>query len=136
MHLKLDAIFSTLNNKILKLVDQSTYLGSNISSIESNVNICIGKAWTAIDRSTIWKSNPSDKIKQEFFQVVAVCYCMAALLGLKVLREKATCQLYKNAVCYLEQILEATPHKTVAIQPLNSHLTKIQDEQDMLEKPA
>ena len=34
----------------LKLVDQFIYLGSNISSTESNVNICICKAGFAIDR--------------------------------------------------------------------------------------
>ena len=47
------------------------YHSDNISSTESDVNIYIGIAWTAIDRSsTIWKSI-SDKIKCEFFQAVA-----------------------------------------------------------------
>ena len=55
------------------LVYHFIYLSSNTYSIESNVNICIGKAWTAIDRLMItWKSNLSDKIKQEFFQSVAM----------------------------------------------------------------
>ena len=36
-----DAI--SINGKLLELVDQFIYLGSNISSTESNVNICIGK---------------------------------------------------------------------------------------------
>ena len=43
-------LYSSLNGKPLKLVDQFIYLSSNISSTESNVNICIGKAWIAIDR--------------------------------------------------------------------------------------
>ena len=63
-----------LNKKesFLKLVDQFTYLGSNISSTESNVNIDLVKAWTAIDRlTTIWKSDLSN-IKWDFFQAVAV----------------------------------------------------------------
>ena len=48
------------------------YLGSNVSS-ESDVNICIGRVWPAIDRlSVIWKSDFSDKIKWDFFQAVAV----------------------------------------------------------------
>ena len=34
---------STLIDKQLKFVDQFTYLGSNISSPESDVNMCIGK---------------------------------------------------------------------------------------------
>ena len=45
-----DDTISSLNDKPLKLVDQITYLGSHILSTESNVSICIGKAWTAIDR--------------------------------------------------------------------------------------
>ena len=62
---------SSLNVKLLKLIDQFIYLGSNISSTERNINICIVKAWTAINRlMTIWKSYLSDKIKWEFFQAV------------------------------------------------------------------
>ena len=64
MHFKQEKVISTLSSKPLKLVDNLTYLGSNIASTEINVNICIGKAWPAIDRlSIIWKSSPSDKIK-------------------------------------------------------------------------
>ena len=70
MCFKQDGDISTLNAKLLKSVDYFTYLGSNISSTESIVNICRGKALTAVDwLSTIWKSNPSNKIKREFFQV-------------------------------------------------------------------
>ena len=57
----------------MKRVDQFIYLGSNISFTESDVNICIDKALTAVDKlSTIWKSDLSDKIKRKFFQSVAV----------------------------------------------------------------
>ena len=56
----------------MKLVDQLTYLGNNISSTKSNVNIRIGKASTVINRlSTVWKMI-FDKIKQDFFQAVTV----------------------------------------------------------------
>ena len=41
---KQDGAISTLGSKPLKLIDQFTYFGSNISSTESDVNICIGKA--------------------------------------------------------------------------------------------
>ena len=52
---------SSLNVKPMKLVDQFTHLGSNISTTEHNVNISIGKAWTAIGRLiTTWKSDLSD----------------------------------------------------------------------------
>ena len=50
-----------------------TYLGSNISSTESDVNICLAKEWPAINRLLIiWISDLSDKIKWDFFQAVAV----------------------------------------------------------------
>ena len=45
-----DGAICSLNDKLLKLVDQFTYLGSNISSTESDVNTRVGKAWTAIYR--------------------------------------------------------------------------------------
>ena len=49
----------------LKLVDKFVYLGSSISSTESDINMRLAKTWTAIDRlSIIWKSDLSNKIKQ------------------------------------------------------------------------
>ena len=63
----------SLYHKPLKLVNQFIYLGSIISSTESDVRIRMGKAWRAIGRvSTRLKSDLSDKTKLEFFQVVAV----------------------------------------------------------------
>ena len=44
---------STLSSRPLKLVNLFIYLGSSISSTEKDVNICIGKAWTAIDRLSV-----------------------------------------------------------------------------------
>ena len=44
-----------LNGKLLKFVDYITFLSSNISSTESDVNISIGKvgkAWIATKRLT------------------------------------------------------------------------------------
>ena len=53
-----DAVIFTLNGKHLKIVDQFIYLGSDISSTESDVNIHIGEELTAIDRIlTISKSD-------------------------------------------------------------------------------
>ena len=44
------------------------YFGSSISSTESDVNILLKKVLTAIDSLLIiWKSDLSDKIKQDFF---------------------------------------------------------------------
>ena len=38
-------------------------------------------------------------------------------------REKGRWQLHKNAVCCLQQILEAMTHKAAAVQTPTSHLT-------------
>ena len=70
MHFKQEEAISTLSGKLLKLVDKFTYLGSSISSTESDVNICLAKVWSAIHK--LWKSDLSNKIKQDFFQVVAL----------------------------------------------------------------
>ena len=73
MYFKQIGTNSTLSGKPLKVVDQFTYLGSNISSIESDVNIRFVKVRNAIDRlSIIWKSNLSDEIKRDFLHAVAV----------------------------------------------------------------
>ena len=59
---------STLKCGSLKLEDKFTYLGSCVSSTESDINIPLAKARNAIDRlSIMWKSDLSDKIKRDFF---------------------------------------------------------------------
>ena len=64
---------TTLDGTPLKLVDKFTYLGSNVSSIEKDINTWLTKAWTAIDRlSIIWKSDLIDKTKRSFFQAAVV----------------------------------------------------------------
>ena len=64
-------VLSNLRDKPLKLVDQFTYLGSNISSTESDVNIDKEKEWIAIDRLSIkWKSGLAEKRKRDFLQVL------------------------------------------------------------------
>ena len=46
-------------------VDKFTYLGSSVSSTETDINMRLAKAWTAIDRlSILWKSDLTDKMKQ------------------------------------------------------------------------
>ena len=59
---------SALNGYSLKLVDKFTYLGSRVSSTETDIDTRLAKAWTAIDRlSVIWKSDLTDKMKHSFF---------------------------------------------------------------------
>ena len=64
---------STLEGTSLKLVDKFTYLGSNVSSTEKDIDTRLTMAWTVIDTlSIIWKSNLTDKIKRSFFQAAVV----------------------------------------------------------------
>ena len=64
---------STLNGSSLKLVDKFTYLGSSVSSTETDIDTRQTKALTAIDRlSVIWKSDLTDKMKRSFFQAAIV----------------------------------------------------------------
>ena len=61
-----------LNDKPLQFSHQFIYLGITISSTESDVNICIVKAWAATKKlSTIWKSELSDKTKRKSSRAVA-----------------------------------------------------------------
>ena len=63
----------TLNGSSLKLVDKFTYLGSSFSSNKTDINTQLAKAWTAFERLlVIWKSDLTDKMKHNFFQVVVV----------------------------------------------------------------
>ena len=58
-----DGVIFSLNGKPLKLVDQFIYFDSNISSTESDVNICISKALNIPDKlTTISKSDLSSKL--------------------------------------------------------------------------
>ena len=62
-----------LNGSSLKLIDKFTYLGSSVSSTETDIDMWLAKAWTAIDRlSVIWKSDLTDKMKCSFFQAAFV----------------------------------------------------------------
>ena len=40
----------------------------------------------------------------------------------KAYREKVRMQLQKNATSYIEQIIEATSHKTAAVRPPTSYI--------------
>ena len=59
---------TTLDGTPLKLVDKFTYLGSNVSSTEKDIDTRLTKAWIAIDR----KSDLTDKMKRSFFQATVV----------------------------------------------------------------
>ena len=59
---------STLNDSSLKRVHKFIYLGSSVSSIATDTNMRLAKAWTAIDRLLVLrKSFLTDKMKRRFF---------------------------------------------------------------------
>ena len=118
----------------LWLVDQFTYLGSNILSTESDVNICLGKGWNAIDSlSIIWKSGLFDGITR----ILLSCGCVKTTMWLHHINtnerhsEKARWKLHKNATCF-EYILRATLQKTAFVRPPTSNLIS-HHELDMLD---
>ena len=64
---------STLNSSSLKLVDKFTYIGSSVSSAETDIDIQLAKAWTAFNLLSVkWKSDLTDKMKCSFFQAAVM----------------------------------------------------------------
>ena len=64
---------SRLNGSALKLVDKFTYLGSSVSSTETDIDTRLAKAWSAMDSlSVIWKSDLTDEMKRSFLQAAVV----------------------------------------------------------------
>ena len=106
---------STLNSNTLKLIDKFTYQGSSVPSTETDINMRLVKAWTAIDwLSVIWKSNLTNKIKRSFFQAVVVSILLYGCTTWTLTKwmEK---KLDKNAASNIEQVIEAAPHKAAAV---------------------
>ena len=61
------------NHSSLKVVNKFNFLGSSISSTETDIDTRLGKAWRAIHRlSVIWKTDLTDKMKCSFFQAAAM----------------------------------------------------------------
>ena len=67
---------STQNDISLKLIDKFTYLGSSVSSINSDINMRLANAWIAINwLSVIWKPDLTNKMKSSFFKQQLCRYC-------------------------------------------------------------
>ena len=58
---------STLNSSSLKLFDKFTYLGSSVSSTETDINTQLANRLLVI-----WKSDLTDKMKHSFFQAAVM----------------------------------------------------------------
>ena len=116
---------STLNNSSLKLVDKFTYHGSSVSSIESNINMRLAKVWTAIDRlSIIWKSDLSDKIKRNFFQVEVVSILLFGCTTWMLIK-RIEKKLDGNWTWILQAILNKSWKQHPTKQKLHIHLLLI-----------
>ena len=100
---KLQEAFVSMESQI----NQFIYLGSNILSTKSDINIHVGKAWIAIDWLMMkWKSDHSDKIKWEFFQAMLILF-----LHHSDINETLGQELQNAVACSFEQILDAAPCK-------------------------
>ena len=118
----------SLSGKLLKLVEQFTYLDSNISSSEINFNIHIAKRLTATDKlSVICQSDLSNKIKWNSFQAVAVSVilygCTFSML-MKSMEKKLAGNYTRMLHTILNKSLKQYSHKTVVVWPLTFHLLK------------
>ena len=87
----------TLKVGSLKVVDKFMHLSSSVSSTENGINTRLAKAWTAIDRLSIWY------IKQNKTEFPLSSFCVNTTVRIwykstdKTLREKAIRELQKNS---------------------------------------
>ena len=121
----------------LKLVAHFTYLGSYIST-KSYVNTRLAKAWNAIDSlSIVWKSDLSNKIKQDFFQGLIVSILLNGFITW-MQTKCAVKALVGNYTRMLRAVLNKFWKQDPTKQQLYDHLTPIsqnietKDEHDML----
>ena len=94
------------------------YLGSSVSSTESDISMHLAKVWSAIDRlSIVWKSDLSNKIKRNVFQTAVVSipqYGCAIWTPTKCIEKK----LNRNCPRMLRAILK----KSWKQHPMKQHL--------------
>ena len=116
---------STLTGGSLKLVDKFTYLRSNDSSTENDINMQLVKAWTTINRLLIiWKSDLSNKIKYNFFHT-AVLSILHYGCTTWVLTQHIEKKLDGNCTRLLWAILNKSWKQHPTKQLLYSHLPPI-----------
>ena len=70
MNVNSNKMVKSIDGKVLKIVDNFIYLGSEIESTKE-IKIRIAKSWVALDKlSYIWKSPLSTTLKRNFFRAV------------------------------------------------------------------
>ena len=116
---------STLNGSSVKLVDKFTYLGSSVSSTETDIDTRLAKAWTTIDRvSVIWKSDLTEKMKSSFFQATVVSILLYGCTAW-TLTKRLEKKLDGNYTRMLLAILNKSRRQHPTKQQLYSHLPAI-----------
>ena len=121
-----EGAISTLSSKPLKLGGEFKFLGSNISSTESDLNVHRAKTWTAVYRLPIkWKSNQYDNIKRYFFQAMTVSlqlYGCTSKALIKTYGEKVRWKLQRMFRTVFNKSWKQHPRK----QELYCHLPPVQ----------
>ena len=116
---------STLNSSPLKLVDKFTYLGSSVSSIKTDINTRLAKAWAAIDRLlVICKSDMSDKMKYSFFQAAVKLILLYGCTSW-MLTKRMEKKLYSDYTRMVRAILNKSWRQHLTKQQLYGHLPPI-----------
>ena len=116
---------STINGRSLKLVDKFTYLGSSVSSTESEIDTQLTKARTAFNRlSVIWTSDLTDKMKNSFFQA-AILPILLYGCTIQTLTKQLEQKLDGNYTRMLRAILNKFWRQHPTKQQLYSHLPPI-----------
>ena len=113
---------STLKGSSLKSVDKFSYLGSCVSSTETDISTRLAKEWTAIDRlSVIWKSKLTDKIRRSFSRQRSLLYGCTRWTLTKRIEKK----LDSNYTRMLRAILNKSWGQHPAKKQLYGHLPPI-----------
>ena len=114
-----------LNGGSLKLVDKFTYIGSSVSSTETDINTRLAKTWTTNDwLSVIWKSNLTDKMKRGFFQAAVVSILLYGCTTW-TLTKRMEKKLVGNYTRMLRAILNKSWRQHPTKQQLYGHLPPI-----------
>ena len=102
-----------------------TFLGSGISSTETDIDTRLTKAWTSIDKlSVIWKLDLTDKMKRSFFQAVVVSILLYGCTTW-TLTKRMEKKLDGNYTRMLRQILNKSWRQHPTKQQLYGHLQPI-----------
>ena len=101
------------------------YLGSSVSSTETDIDTRLAKAWTAINRvSVIWKSDMTDKMKRSLFQAAVVSILLYGCTTW-ILTKRMEKRLDDNYTRMLRTILNKSRMQLPTKQQLYGHLPPI-----------